>query len=201
MMARGPRYRVSFRRRKEGKTNYRLRRSLVLSMMPRLSVRKTLRHIIIQFFEAKSTYDDVIISAHSRELTKIFGWQGSCKNIPAAYLTGLLCGYRAKEKGIETAVLDIGLQSPSRGARVFASLKGVIDSGVTVPHNENILPDESRLCGQHIVNYANQLSLNKEDYQQKFSKYLSKGLRPEQVSQHFSLIKEKIISLLEEKGT
>ncbi|RLI44668.1 50S ribosomal protein L18, partial [Candidatus Bathyarchaeota archaeon] len=38
-MATGPRYRVPFRRRREGKTNYRLRRALVLSKQPRLTVR------------------------------------------------------------------------------------------------------------------------------------------------------------------
>lgn len=193
-MAWGPSYRVPFRRRREGKTEYQLRKGLVLSRLPRLVVRGTLRHTIVQVVEAKAKGDETIASAQSRELTKTYGWRGSCGNIPAAYLTGLLCGYRAAAKGIKRAVLDTGLQSPSRGARVFAALKGVVDAGVAVPHDEGVLPDESRVQGQHIVEYANRLSSNTEIYQKMFSGYLSKKMPPEKVSEQFSLTKEKIVS-------
>lgn len=196
-MAKGPSYRVPFRRRREGKTNYRSRRALVLSRLSRLVVRGTLRHVIVQVVEAKATGDEVLVSAHSRELMKAFGWQGDCGNVSAAYLTGLLCGYRAVARGVERAVLDIGLQSPSRGARVFAALKGALDAGVAVPHSEVVLPDEKRIRGEHVVDYANRLSSDPDAYQQRFSKYLSRGLRPEQLSEHFSLIKEKIVSSFE----
>jgi len=200
-MAKGPRYRVPFRRRREGKTNYQSRKALVLSRLPRLTVRGTLKHMVAQIVEAKATGDKVIVSAHSRELIKTFGWQGGCGNAPAAYLTGLLCGYRATGQKVEKAVLDIGLQSPSRGARVFAALKGVLDAGVTIPHKEDILPDETRIRGQHIVDYANQLSPNPEAYQKRFAEYLSKGLRPEKFSEHFSSVREKIISSFKEEKT
>jgi len=93
--------------------------------------------------------------------------------------------------------LDIGLQTPSPGARVFAALKGVIDTGIAVSHDEGILPDKSRISGQHIVDYANQLSANPDVYQKTFSKYLSRELRAEQLSEHFSSIKEKIVSSFE----
>ena len=198
-MATGPSYRVPFRRRKEGKTDYRSRRALVLSRLPRLVVRLTLNHIIVQIVKAEVAGDKVVASAHSRELAKTYGWQGNCRNVPAAYLTGLLCGFKATVYGVKKAVLDIGLHSPSRGARVFAALKGVLDAGVTVPHSENMLPDETRIIGKHIVDYGSQLSSNPEIYQQRFSKHLSRGLRPEQLSEHFSLIKEKITSSFEEK--
>lgn len=198
-MATGPSYRVPFRRRREGKTDYRSRRALVLSRLPRLVVRRTLNHMIVQVVEAEVAGDHVVVSAHSCELAKIYGWQGNCRNVPAAYLTGLLCGLKAMVNGVKEAVLDIGLHSPSRGARVFAALKGVLDAGVTVPHSENMLPDETRIDGKHIVDYGSQLSSNPEVYQKKFSKNLSRGLRPEQLSEHFSLIKEKIKSSFEEK--
>ncbi len=198
-MAKGPSYRVPFRRRREGKSNYRSRRALILSRLPRLVARGTLRHMIIQVVEAKATGDEVLVSAHSRELMKAFGWQGDCGNVSAAYLTGLLCGYRAVARGLERAVLDMGLQSPSRGARVFAALKGVLDAGVEVPHSGVVLPDEKRIRGEHVVDYANRLSSNPDAYQQRFSKYLSRGLRPEQLSEHFSLTKEKIVSSFEGK--
>ncbi len=198
-MAKGPSYRVPFRRRREGKTDYRSRRALVLSRLPRLVTRGTLKHTIVQIIKAETTGDQVIVSAHSRELVKTYGWKDNCGNLPAAYLTGLLCGFRAVVHGVKKAVLDIGLRSPSRGVRVFAALKGVLDAGVMVPHSESMLPDDPRISGQHIVDYASQLSSNPEAYHQKFSKNLSRGLRPEQLSEHFSSIKEKIISSFEKK--
>ena len=198
-MATGPSYRVPFRRRREGKTYYRSRRALVLSRLPRLVVRPTLKHIIVQIVKAEATGDQVVVSAHSRELVKTYGWQGNCGNIPAAYLTGVLCGFKATVHGVKKAVLDIGLNSPSKGARVFAALKGALDAGLTVPHSENMLLDENRISGKHIADYGNQLSSNPEVYQQKFSKYLSRGLRPEHFSEHFSSIKEKVTSSFEKK--
>jgi len=198
-MATGPRYRVPFRRRREGKTNYRTRRALVLSRVPRLVVRLSLKHAIVQIIEAEAIGDKVIVSAHSRELAKTYGWLGNCGNIPAAYLTGLLCGYKALASGVETAFLDIGLHIPSMGTRVFAALKGAVDAGVEVPHGEDILPDEARISGQHIADYASQLASEPEVYQQRFSATIKRGSRPEGLSEHFSAVKDKITSSFEKK--
>jgi large subunit ribosomal protein L18 len=41
--------------------------------------------------------------------------------------------------------LDIGLHVPSKGTRVFAALKGVVDAGVEVPYSEDIVPDDERI--------------------------------------------------------
>jgi large subunit ribosomal protein L18 len=204
-MARGPSYRVPFRRRREGKTNYRSRRALVLSKSPRLVVRLTLKHTILQIAEAEAVGDKIIISANSRELEKMYGWLGSGGNVPAAYLTGLLCGFKAMAKGMKKVILDIGLHIPTKGSRIFAALKGVLDASVEVPHSEDILPDESRISGKHIVEYGSQLSSDGEVYQKKFSNYLSKKLRPEKLTEHFSAVKDKITSsfeknVKEEKG-
>jgi large subunit ribosomal protein L18 len=199
MMATGPRYRVPFRRRREGKTNYRTRRALVLSRVPRLVVRLSLKHAIIQVIEAEAIGDKVIVSAHSRELAKTYGWLGNCGNIPAAYLTGLLCGYKALANGVEKAFLDIGLNIPSKGTRVFAAMKGVVDAGVEVPHSDDILPDEGRISGEHIVAYGSQLASEPEVYRQKFSASLKRGSRPEKLSEHFSEVKDKITSSFEKK--
>lgn len=198
-MAKGPSYRVSFRRRQEGKTDYQLRKALVMSRRPRLVVRGSLGHMMVQMVKAEATGDKIIVSAHSRELENNYGWQGGCGNLPAAYLTGLLCGLRAVTLGVKEAVLDIGLQTPSKGARVFAALKGALDAGVTVPHGEGVLPDEKRISGQHIVDYANFLSSNPDMYQRRFSQQLLKGLRPEKLSEHFSSIKAKIVSSFEKE--
>ena len=198
-MATGPRYRVPFRRRREGKTNYRSRRALVLSRAPRLVVRLTLKHAIVQVIEAESIGDKVLVSAHSNELAKAYGWLSNRGNIPSAYLTGLLCGFKAMANGVDKAFLDIGLHIPSKGTRIFAALKGAVDAGVEVPHSEDILPDEGRISGKHIADYASQLSSDPEVYKQKFSKYLSKGSRPEKLSEHFSAVKAKITSSFEKK--
>jgi large subunit ribosomal protein L18 len=193
-MVGGPRYRVPFRRRRQGKTDYQARRALVLSKLPRLVVRNTLKNMIVQVAMAKVTGDEIIAHANSLELAKTYGWKGDCGDAPAAYLTGVLCGYRAIAKGVKEAVFDIGLQAPSKGAKIFAALKGVLDAGLTIPHSKEILPDEARIKGQHIVDYAKQLAPNPETYQKRFSKYLSRNFKPEQLMEHFSLIKEKIVS-------
>jgi large subunit ribosomal protein L18 len=159
----------------------------------------TLKNTILQIIEAESIGDKVIVSAHSQELVKKHGWLGGCGNIPSAYLTGLICGFKALSKNVEKAFLDIGLHIPSKGTRIFAALKGVIDAGVQVPHSEEILPDESRISGKHIEDYANKLSLEPELYKQKFSKSLSRGSRPEDLSKHFFAIKNKIVSEFERK--
>jgi large subunit ribosomal protein L18 len=199
MMATGPRYRVPFRRRREGKTNYRSRRALVLSRVPRLVVRLTLKHVIVQVIEAEAVGDRVVVSAHSRELAKTYGWLSNGGNVPSAYLTGLLCGFKAMANGVEKVFLDIGLHIPSKGTRIFAALKGVLDAGVEVPHSEDILPDESRISGKHIADYGSHLASDPEVYQQKFSKFLSRGSRPEELSEHFSAVKDKITSSFEKK--
>jgi len=199
-MAKGPRYRVPFRRRREGKTNYKKRRALILSGLPRIVARGSLKHMVVQVVNAKAEGDQIVAAAHSSELAKKFGWKGSCGNLPSAYLTGLLCGLRAAAKGIKEAILDIGLHSPSKGARVFAVLKGVIDAGIKVPHGEDKLPDENRIKGEHIVNYAKLLATeNPDEYKRRFSHYLRKEFPPEKLSEHFSYVKEKILEAFKEQ--
>ena len=191
-MAKGPSYNVPYRRRREGKTDYHRRKKLLISGLPRLVARKTNKHIIAQIVEASIEGDRVLASAHSSELRKKFGWLGSLKNLPAAYLTGLLCGYRALKRNVKKAILDIGLQTPSKGARVFAVMKGCIDAGIEIPHGEEILPSEERIKGQHISDYASMLSSTPEVYSKRFSEYISRGLRPENIVEHFSAVKKKI---------
>lgn len=148
-MGQGPRYRVPFRRRREGRTDYRDRLALIKSGAPRLVVRKGLRTITVQFVEFHEKGDVVRAAATSRELAQ-HGWTHSGSATPAAYLTGLLAARRAKGKGVARAVLDIGHHEPTKGSRVFAALKGVLDGGVQVPHSDEVLPDEKRLQGAHL---------------------------------------------------
>ncbi len=149
MKAQGPHYRVAFRRRREGKTDYRRRQRMLRSGKPRAVVRKTLNQTLVQVVEADAAGDRVIATARSYDL-KEHGWAAGTGNVPAAYLTGYLAGKRALSKGVKEAVLDLGLQEPSKGGRVFAALQGLLDAGVHVPHDKAILPDKKRIRGEHI---------------------------------------------------
>ena len=201
LTAKGPKYSVPFRRRREGKTDYRARRALILSKMPRIVARGSLKHMTVQVVNAKVEGDEVLASAHSKELVRDYGWKGACGNVPAAYLTGLLCGLKALQKGIKKAILDIGLRTPVKGSRVFAVLKGALDAGLEVPHSEEVLPDDSRIRGEHIANYAKMLaSENPEEYNRRFSEYLAKKLKPEKLPEHFAKVKEKILAAFEKKA-
>src|SRR5512136_1133526 len=151
-MATGSRYFVPFRRRREGKTDYYKRTRLVVADAPRMVVRKTNRHIIIQLVTAELDGDRTLVSANSAEL-ETFGYKGSTSNTPAAYLTGMLFAVKAKKAQQESAVLDIGLNRATPGARVFAALKGAVDAGLDIPYGEEILPSEDRLKGEHIAAY------------------------------------------------
>ena len=152
-MATGPRYFVSFRRRREGRTDYYCRLKLLLSGKLRMVVRKTNRNIICQLVEAKMEGDRTLVAANSAELVK-FGYKGSLGNTPAAYLTGMLFAVKAFNAGYESAILDIGLHRATYGAKVFAALKGAVDAGFDIPHDDKILPGEDRVNGSHIAEYA-----------------------------------------------
>ena len=186
-MAKGPRYKVPYRRRREGKTNYRKRLKLLLSRKPRLVVRITNRRIIAQIIEYHPDGDRVLVGVDSTMLARDYGWKGDLNNTPAAYLTGLLVAKKALEKGIKEAILDIGLHTPTRGGRVFAVLRGAVEAGLEVPHSPEVLPDDSRIRGEHIAQYY-------EMRPELFSEYERRGLKPSDLPQHDDEIKEKILA-------
>jgi len=190
-MRRGPQYNLPYRRRRSAETDYAKRRRLVLSGLPRLVVRPANKHIVVQVVEAHAAGDTVLASAHSSEL-KQYAWRGPGGNLPAAYLTGRLAGHKAKQKGVETAVLDVGTRRVSTGSRLFAAMNGVIDAGIAVPHSSEILPAKERLRGEHIANYGKMLSQESDAYQKRFSMYLKHNLKPEDVPTHFEEVREKI---------
>lgn len=190
----GPRYRVQLRRKREGRTDYRHRLRLLRSRKPRLVARISLKHVTAQIVRATSVGDMTLVSAHSKQLEK-FGWKGYTSNIPAAYLVGLLCGYRAVKAGAKECVLDIGTHNPTNQAKVFALLKGVLDSGLQIPHGEGVLPSDDRINGMHISQYAAKLKeRDAKAYRTRFSGYLARGLPPEQLSEHFNGVKQAIIT-------
>lgn len=187
-------YELKFKRRREGKTNYRKRLKLLLSKKPRLIVRRSLSNIRAQFAEYSPKGDKIKITAFSKELAK-GGWQYSTDSLPAAYLTGLLCGVRAKEAGIKEAVFDMGLNQPIKGARIYAALKGTIDAGIKIPADAGSFPKEERIKGAHIANYAEKLKKEKpEEYSKRFSSYLAKKADPIKMAAAVEELKKKITS-------
>ncbi|WP_459201262.1 50S ribosomal protein L18 [Methanococcus sp. CF] len=193
-MAMNAKFRVPFRRRREGKTDFRQRLGLLLSGKPRLVARKSLNNVIAQLMAYDEKGDVVLVSAHSRELVKM-GYKGHCGNLPAAYLTGLLLGKKAVKEGVEEAILDKGLHRATKGAAIFAVLKGALDAGMEIPHGDEIIADEERLNGTHVKNYAESLKEDADAYKKQFSKYLEKGLNPEDLPEHVEELKEKILNL------
>ncbi len=149
-MSKGPRYRVKPRRRREGKTDYRKRLGLLRSHKTRMVVRKTNNQTIVQFVKYKESGDNIIAQAVSNELKNNFNWKYSTSNTPSAYITGYLAANRAKDEGVKESVLDIGRQRPVKGSKVFASLKGALDAGITILHNQEKLPSDDRITGKHI---------------------------------------------------
>lgn len=175
-------YELPFKRRYKGITDYRSRLKILKSGKPRLVVRKTLKHIIAEIVEFDPKGDRVIAYATSQELKK-FNWDFSTSNISSAYLVGLLIGKRGLKKGVKEAVLDIGLYSNSRGSKINAVLKGVLDAGIKVPHSPEILPDEHRIKGFHIVEYLKYVK-NKNQFSQR---------KPDKLPEIFEKIRSNIL--------
>ncbi|MHC1611189.1 MAG: 50S ribosomal protein L18 [Candidatus Methanospirareceae archaeon] len=156
--ARSPTYRVPFRRRREGKTDYRRRLKLLSGKKHRLVVRKSNRYIRMQLVATDNLGDKTLVAAISSELSR-YGYDGGRCNCPAAYLTGLLFGKRAKDAGFDEAILDIGMNTPVRGANVYAALKGALDGGLRIPHDRTVFPPEERIRGEHIATYLQRPSI------------------------------------------
>lgn len=148
-MATNATYSVKFRRRRENKTNYKKRLNLLKSKNIRLVVRPTNKYVIAQLVKFHQDGDKTLVSTNSNELKK-YGWNISCSNTPAAYLTGFLCGLRGMKHSNTNATLDIGIEKSVKGSKIYAVGKGAVDAGMNVNISNKILPDEKRLKGEHI---------------------------------------------------
>jgi large subunit ribosomal protein L18 len=189
-LAKGPRYRVQYRRRREKKTDYAARRALATTGVPRIVVRVSNKGVMVQVTNAEIEGDYVVAQAASRDL-KRFGWKASGKNTPAAYLVGYLAGRKALEAGVERANLDMGLKRATPGGKVFAVAKGAMDAGLEIPCDSDIIPSPERVSGGAVAEYAEQME-DPLEYEKRFSVYLRRGLRPEELPAHFEEVKARI---------
>lgn len=178
--------RVLFRRKADGKTNYKKRLNLLKAKKPRLVIRKTNKNIIAQIILYNENGDKIISQSNSKDLEKL-GWKYSKGNIPSSYLIGLQLAKNTERK---EAILDIGLQKSSKGARIYACLKGVIDGGINVPHSKDVFPSEDRILGKHIADYAKKVGMDKQ-----FSGYKKASINIEEIEKSFNDIKNKILKV------
>ena len=178
--------RKGYNRKLKGKTNYKKRLKLLMSKKPRLVIRKSINNINMQIVEYHADGDKILSSVNSLELKKL-GWDLNTGNIPAAYLTGLLLAKKSKNKKISEVIVDIGLNTPTKGSKIFAALKGAIDNGIKTPHSENMFPDEKAISGDKIQQY---LDLKDALKSHQFSKYIK---NKSNITKKFKEVKDKIM--------
>ena len=182
---------IPFRRKRQGRTNYRKRLKVLISNKYRFVIRKSLKSFQASIIEYSPKGDKTLFTINSKALNKL-GWKGDNGNVSSAYLVGLFTGKRALEKGINEAILDIGFNPSTKGSRLYAALAGAIDAGLKIPSNPDVLPSKDRIIGEHIAKYAHALKKDVQRYNKQFSNYLKKGLAPEDIVNHFNEIKGKI---------
>ena len=155
------------RRRQEGKTDYGKRVKLLKSEKPRLVVRRTNRYIIAQYTLSEDAKDKIIFGINSKALLK-YGWpeefRGSLKSLSAAYLTGFLMGKKIQKQKLEQPIIDFGMLRMQHKNKLFAFIKGVIDSGIEISCKEEAFPEEERIKGKKL----------KKDFSKHFEKIKAK---------------------------
>ncbi len=179
-------FRIQHRRRREEKTDSSKRLAQLKSGETRAVIRRSLYGVTVQFIRYKREGDQVVCVAGSSDLRKL-GWKAPIGNLPAAYLIGMIAGAKAKKAGVSSAIADLGLYRSTKGSRLYATLKGIVDAGINVPHSKEIFPSDDRIRGRHIAEYASAAG-NKV----MFSKYNASGVKPEDIAKHFEETRAKI---------
>lgn len=198
----------------------------------RIIVRTTNKDVVCQIAYSRMQGDIIVAAAYSHELPK-YGLSVGLKNYAAHYCTGLLLARRVLQKfkmdklyqgqvevdGEEYNVepvddgprpfrcfLDVGLTRTTTGNKVFGALKGALDGGLDIPHNNKRFPgydteakefDAETHCGyifgSNIKEYME--SLKEEDdetYAKQFSRYIKAGIEPEALEDLYSTVHENI---------
>jgi large subunit ribosomal protein L18 len=190
-MAINKKYTISYKRKRLGLTDYKVRLRLISSMKTRLIIRRSLNNFIVQL----ANYDskgDKIVKSFNRNILRSYNWKYHLGNLPSAYLLGLLVGLEAKKLKIKELILDIGLNQSVKGSSIYALLKGALDAGLSIPHSQEILPSEERIKGKHIYDYYNLLSQDQKNKQ--FSKYLNNNINISDIMKDFQETKTKILN-------
>lgn len=174
---------VKYRRKREGRTHYKKRLELLKSGQTRLVIRRSNTAVTVQFVNYEPDGDKVLLTYNSTKLESV-GWKYSKKSVSASYLAGLAAGKEALAKGVKNAILDMGLQSPISGSKIYAVLKGIVDAGVDVPHSSAVFPSDSRIKGEHIAKMG--------DISKQATKYQKESLKVEDLPKVFETVKAKL---------
>ncbi len=137
------------KRKRQRLTDYRKRLTLLKSGIPRLVVRPSNKGLVVQLVKYADGGDNVKITITGNSLKKI-GVDAKGNSTPFCYLAGYYLGLKAKNGHVENAILDSGLYRLSRGGRISAVLKGAVDAGLSVPHDDSVFPSEDRILGKHL---------------------------------------------------
>merc|ERR1712139_735207 len=101
------------------------------------------------------------------------------------------------------ALLDVGLKRTTLGSKIFAAMKGAFDGGLEIPHSEKKFygydaeekeysaeENRSRILGGHVSTYM--ASLEEEEYEKKFSKYIAAGVKADDLEDLYLEVHKKI---------
>eukprot|EP00879_Flechtneria_rotunda_P000078 GHRR01000121.1.p1 GENE.GHRR01000121.1~~GHRR01000121.1.p1 ORF type:complete len:294 (+),score=111.51 GHRR01000121.1:133-1014(+) len=232
------RYQVKYRRRRQGKTDYRARLRLTTqdknkynTHKYRLVVRFSNKDITCQVVYAAIAGDFVVAAAYAHELPK-YGLKVGLNNYSAAYATGLLLArrvltkfgladtYKGQEEpdgedyNVEAAdegprpfycLLDAGLKRTSTGAKAFGALKGALDGGLDIPHNEKRFVGWTKedgleaevlkkyIYGGHVAEYMEEMEEeDPEKYNRHFSKYIDADVGADDLEDLYKSVHEAI---------
>jgi len=192
----------------------------------RFVVRKSNKDIVCQVISSDLTHDVCLAAAYSHELPR-YGVALGLTNYAAAYCTGLLLARRINKKfkleyegctdvnGEDynvvpdrygrapfKALLDVGLQRTTTGARIFGALKGACDGGLNIPHSDRRFPGTTRdgkenkpnpevhrkyIFGGHVADYMTKLQESEPDrYKLQFGRYVKAGVKPEDMEKIYT---------------
>ena len=147
---------VPFKRKNDGLTNYKKRLNLLKSNKTRLVIRLFKKNIVAQLVNYEAKGDKVLTTCNSTDLKKM-GWNYNTGNLPAAYLTGMLLAKKSKELNLkltDSIIFDSGVKSYALKTKIYAVVKGCYDNGLKVIVDEKAFPEEDRIKGTHIVEFA-----------------------------------------------
>lgn len=108
-----------------------------------------------------------------------------------------MAGLKAVKAEIASAIMYIGVKSFVKGSRTAAAQKGLADAGINIPGDDSAFPADGRIRGEHIADYAKQVSgADKDLYRRRFSNLLKNSFEPLDYPAHFDKVKAKIMKSL-----
>lgn len=197
----------------------------------RFVVRFSNKDVTCQVVYAAIAGDVVVAAAYAHELPK-YGLKVGLNNYSAAYATGLLLArrvltkfgladtYKGQEEPdgedylVEAAdegprpfycLLDAGLKRTSTGSKTFGALKGALDGGLNIPHNEKRFVGWTKeegleaevlkkyIYGGHVAEYMEEMEEeDPEKYNRHFAKYIEEGLDADSLEELYTKVHEAI---------